>query len=225
MVVGRGTFGPVRLAWMDAAASAPLAADVLARFGDQQRRRFAALEEPAARRFLAGRRLLAALIDEAHEGADLTMGSTCERCGAEHGRPRFARVPVEVSVSYAGDIVAVAAVACAHASGVGIDIERRPSDGADSPLGGLAPLFAPGRPPSTSEWTLLEAALKADGRGVTADLSTVRIGDHASGSLPGSRAVLMPWRSDSVDAAVIPGPEGHVISAAVARPAAASRAA
>ena len=182
-------------------------------------RRHAALDGAAARRFLAGRWLLAALIVEDPGDADLTLTSTCGRCGGDHGRPRLRRIPVEISVSYAGDMVAVAAAARVDAAAVGIDIERLPSAGADAPLDGLALLFTPLPPPSTAEWTLLEAALKADGRGVAADLSHVLVGDRASGALPGSRAVAMPWRADRVDAAVIRGPEGYALSAAVARPA------
>ncbi len=77
--------------------------DVLDALGAQQMRRYASLTGAAAQRFLVGRAMLADLI------ADLTdlrrpaaSRSTCDRCGADHGRPRLERAPIAVSVSYAG---------------------------------------------------------------------------------------------------------------------------
>ena len=92
-------------------------------------RRYAALSGEKAQRFLAGRSLMAGLIDEFTDAVDLGFTTTCERCGAEHGRPRLERAPVAVSISYAGSVVAVAAAALADAAGVGVDIEREPVGG------------------------------------------------------------------------------------------------
>jgi 4'-phosphopantetheinyl transferase len=216
MKVGRGEFGPVRLAWAD--TSAPEAvrwteADLHA-LGDQQLRRYRSLGYADARRFLVGRGLLVELIGELHGGHDLGFTTTCERCGADHGRPRLERTPVGVSVSYAGSLVAVAAARHRDAAGVGVDVEREPGDGAQTPLH-LGALFSPAPSPDVAGWTLIEAALKADGRGVAVDFGEVQIGAIGSGRLPASRAVRLPGRADGVDAAIVPGPAGFVLSAAM----------
>ena len=183
--------------------------------GEQQARRYASLSGVRAQRFLAGRWLLAELIAELTDETDLGFTTTCERCGADHGRPRLERAPVAVSVSYAGSMVAVAASRREDAAEVGVDIEREPGGGAHSRLDDLAPLFAPAAAPDTQGWTLVEAALKADGRGVSVDLAEVHVCEVGTGRWPGARAVRIPGRLDSVDAAVIVGPSGFVLSAAM----------
>jgi len=225
MQPGRGTFGPVAIAWCDAVSGPPASADVLRRLGEPQLRRYAALSGEKAQRFLAGRSLLAGLIDEFTDAVDLGFTTTCERCGAEHGRPRLERAPVAVSISYAGSIVAVAAAALADAAGVGVDIEREPVGGGSRRLSELAALFAPSPAPDIEGWTLLEAALKADGRGVHVNPAAVRVGAVGSGRLPGARAVQIPGRHDSVDAAILAGPAGFVLTAAAAPVAPVSRSA
>lgn len=222
MATGRAQFGPVTIAWTDAAASAPPSPRVLERLGEQQMRKYAALRGDAAKRFLAGRSLLADLIEELTDVADLGFTTTCERCGADHGRPRLERAPVEVSLSYAGSVVAVAAARQTDAAAVGVDIEREPSEGPLTPLRDLERLFAPAEAPDTQGWTLIEAALKADGRGVTVDLAQVKVGEIGTGRLRGSRAVRIPSRDSGdagvdagVDAGAIAGPSGFVLSAAM----------
>ena len=155
------------IAWCDAVSGPPASADVLRRLGEPQVRRYAALSGEKAQRFLAGRSLLAGLIDELTDAVDLGFTTTCERCGAEHGRPRLERAPVAVSVSYAGSIVAVAAAAPADAAGGGRRHRTRAGRGVRTAgCDELAPLFAPAPAPDIEGWTLIEAALKADGRGV-----------------------------------------------------------
>lgn len=215
MTVGRAEFGPVRIAWADAAASPARDPEILERLGDAQVRRHAALSGIAARRFLGGRALLAGLIGELTDARDLGFTTACDRCGAEHGRPRLERAPVVVSISYAGSIVAVAAARRTDAAAVGVDIEREPAGGARTPLRELAPLFAPAPAPDTQGWTLLEAALKADGRGTAVDLAEVHIGQVGTGRLAGSRAVRIPGRAGAVDVGLIPGPPAFVLSAAM----------
>ncbi|HEX5728507.1 hypothetical protein [Microbacterium sp.] len=216
MTAGRAGFGPVRLAWCDAETSPPASVDVLRRLGEPQVRRYEALSGAGAQRFLAGRSLLAELIAEFTDAAGLGFTTTCERCGAEHGRPRVTGAPVAISVSYAGSVVAVAAASLSDTTGVGVDIERAPGGDAGARLAELAPLFAPAPAPDLEGWTLLEAALKADGRGVRVDLAAVRVGEVGSGRLPAARAVRIPGRVDTVDAAIIPGPDGFVLTAAAA---------
>jgi 4'-phosphopantetheinyl transferase len=214
MVVGSGSFGAARIAWTDASSSGPVPIDLLERFGEQQVRRYASLTGVAARKFLAGRSLLADLIAEMTDEPDLTLISTCRRCGGDHGQPRLEGAPIAVSLSYAGNVVAAAAVLHVDASAVGVDIERIPRAGAVGPLSDLAPLFAPAPPPDRETWTLIEAALKADGRGLVVDLFEIEVGDEGSGRVEGARAIRVPGRTGAVDATVIAGPEGFILSAA-----------
>ena len=83
------------------------------------------------------------------------------------------------------------------------------------PLRDLGPLFAPAPAPDIQDWTLIEAALKADGRGITVDLAEVRVGEIGSGRLAGSRAIRLPGRVDTVDARAVASPSGFVLSAAM----------
>lgn len=215
MTVGRAQFGPVRIAWADASASPAPDPAILERLGDSQVRRYARLSGLPAQRFLTGRALLVSLIRELTDSVEVGFTTTCERCGAEHGRPRLERAPVAVSISYAGSLVAVAAAHQTDAAAVGVDIEREPADGARTPRRELAALFAPAPPPDTEGWTLLEAALKADGRGTTVDLAEVDIGEVGTGRLAVVRAVRIPGRADPVDAGRVAGPTGFVLSAAM----------
>jgi len=215
MQIGRTQFGRAEIAWTDAAACTAPTASVWDRLGEQQARRHAALSGIAAQRFLAGRVMLLALITQLTDSDDLGFTTTCERCGADHGRPRLQHAPVAVSVSYAGPVVAVAAVRLGDANAVGIDIERRPLGKADEPLHELANLFGSATPPDIAQWTMLEAVVKADGRGIRLDLSTVHIGEPSSGVLPGSRAVRVPGREHGIDTMTLTGPAGFVLSAAI----------
>lgn len=219
-LVGRGRFGPAVLAWVDAAAMPALRRQGMQRLAtSQQLRRYAQLRGPEAHRFVVGRWLLARLISELTADGDPGFTTTCVHCGADHGRPRLATAPVAVSLSYAGSTVAAAAVPQAAASAVGIDIEPAPGEGGHERLAGLAPLFAPSDPPDIAGWTLLEAAVKADGRGVAVDIARVRIGERGSGRLPGSHAVRIPGRPGTLDGAILAeGPRGFVLSAAVVPP-------
>ncbi len=213
----------MRLAWADAATSELRLGTAVERFGAQQQRRLSALQGPAAERFVVGRELLALVIDELeveavadgerrHTG-DVDLSASCQRCGGDHGALRVHGLPISVSVSYAGSTVAVAAAWQAELAAVGVDIELVPSDGPRAPLASLAALFSPAPAPSTEEWTLLEAALKADGRGVTVDVAQCRIEWGAAG-----RTVRIPGRGEPVPVETVPGPEGFVISvAAIAR--------
>lgn len=219
MAAGRAEFGAIRVVWADAAASDLPPHAVLERLGAAQQNRYAALEGVRAQRFLLGRSLILELVDELMrdgEGIrDLALDATCTRCGGAHGRPRLSGAPVEVSVSYAGETVAAAAALRADVARLGVDIEREPADGPRAPIDSLAPLFAPADPPDTEHWTLIEAALKADGRGVAIDLADVVVGRPGSGRRPDSRAMRLPGRAEPLDAAVLAGPRGFVLSAAM----------
>jgi 4'-phosphopantetheinyl transferase len=155
----------VLLAWADSSASGTPGPSALAWLGASQVRRHAALDGVRAARFAAGRWLLAQLVAELVPGAGIAFSSVCPRCGGDHGPPVAVGLPVSVSVSYAASMVAVGAVHDRDAAGLGIDLEsERP--GAGGRLLELAPLFAPRDPPDLRGWTMIEAALKADGRGL-----------------------------------------------------------
>lgn len=174
-----------------------------------------------------GRLLLAELVGELVPGvaprSDVAFSTVCARCGGDHGPPVAIGLPVSVSVSYAGSLVVVGAVHARDAAALGIDIEAAPP-GAQRPMADLAPLFAPGPPPDLRGWTMIEAALKADGRGLRVAPSEVVLGVPAApgdGAAPpsvlGEAAVLVsvPGRSDLIEVARAGGPVGHVLSVAV----------
>lgn len=215
MTAGRARFGPVSIAWADAAASATPSVGVLDRLGASQVSRYRAMRGDGARRFLAGRALLLQLVDELTSVAELEFTTLCERCGADHGRPRFDGAPVAVSVGYAGPMVVVGAALHTHAAAVGVDIEKVPPEGASRPLVELDRLFSPHSAPDIEGWTLIEAAMKADGRGLGIDLAEIEVGASGTGEYAGSRAIRIPGRLHPVDAAVLGGPPGFVVSAAM----------
>lgn len=215
MTAGRARFGPVRIAWADAAASATPSLGVLDRLGASQVSRYQSLRGDTARRFITGRALLAHLVDELTSVRELEFSTLCERCGADHGRPRFDGAPIAVSVGYAGPMVAVGAAPYSHAAAVGVDIERVPPEGASRPMTELDRLFFPDSAPDIEGWTLIEAAMKADGRGLGIDLAEIEVGAIGTGACAGSRAVRIPGRLQPVDAAVIGGPAGFALSAAM----------
>lgn len=222
VMIDEATLGPVRIAWTVAVDDADLR-DAVRSLWPSQRIRHDGMDAARARRFATGRRLLATLSTGAASGT-IRIESVCDQCGGDHGRPRVEGAPFAVSVSYAGDMVAVAAVDLESASAVGIDIERR-SPGEDAAMSELASLFAPRRPPGLREWTEIEAAVKADGRGMRIPPSEVTFGERSATLLPGGRAVHVPGRDERFEVAAAPGPPDHMISVAViqAEPAAVSR--
>lgn len=206
----RGVIGPVQLAWT---VVAPGSGDAVARFGESQRLRHAAMDPARAARFATGRSLLAEVLSALTPLDGIRLSSTCERCGGDHGRPRVDGDRFGVSVSYAGDMVVAAAVRLDRVSAIGVDIEQVTSSEGTT-LTELAALFAPQSPPTLREWTLIEAAVKADGRGLRVPVSEVRL-DEGHLVLPGGFAVRMPGRTASIEAAPAPGPAGFAVSVAV----------
>ncbi|MDP3950776.1 4'-phosphopantetheinyl transferase superfamily protein [Microbacterium sp.] len=212
MMIDEAVLGPVRIAWTRAVDDADLL-DAVRMLGPSQRIRHDGMDAARARRFATGRRLLAALVPGIVSGA-VRIESVCEHCGGDHGRPDAKGAPFAVSVSYAGDMVAAAAVALESASAVGIDIERRTSD-VDASMSELARLFAPRTPPGLREWTEIEATVKADGRGLRIPPSDVAFGERSGMLLPGGRVVRVPGRDERIVVAPAAGPPGHIVSVAV----------
>jgi 4'-phosphopantetheinyl transferase len=143
----------------------------------------------------------------------LEVNRACDRCGQQHGKPRFDDLPLEVSVSHSGD---VAVVVVGGPDPVGVDVELvRPVD-----AGQLAPLvLAPGERLRDSSdesflrhWTRKEAVLKATGDGLRTPLREVVLTDFTErlallsyGGRPGLRAHVQDLDS----------PDGYVAAVAV----------
>lgn len=186
MSAGRNRLGPALIAWESASPDT---------------------------RFAVGRSLMTKLVTELVGAADVEIFRRCPRCGShEHGAPRVRDLPVAISVSYAGDMVAVAAIPTTDAAAIGIDIEPEASA---ARVGELARLFQPLAAPDLRGWTLLEAALKADGRGLNVDPSTVIFGDAERTVLGSAQLITVPGRAEPVAAAAVDGPAGFVLSVAV----------
>ncbi|SMH34276.1 4'-phosphopantetheinyl transferase [Rathayibacter oskolensis] len=137
-----------------------------------------------AERFVFGRVLLRMLAAELTGGhpSEIDVVACCPRCGGPHGRPRLegsdASLPrLSVSIAHcAGAVV----VAVSSAGTVGVDIE--PVEGAAdrgariTQIAGAPFSMGAMRPPDPIlHWTRVEAALKADGRGLEVDPRRVRI--------------------------------------------------
>lgn len=153
-----------------------------------ERARFAATVHPAlAERFVVGRVLVRILAAELTglSASEITVSAVCAECGGPHGRPVVsgpggALEGLSVSIAHC----ALAVVAAASWDGaVGIDVEPVVSSADRS----SAILQVAGAPFSDSmrpadplqHWTRIEAALKADGRGLTVDPRRVRIHELA----------------------------------------------
>ena len=201
--------GPVTIAWSRArpgdAASLP---DV----GTRQTARLRRLSGVAADRFAVGRGFAAALIREiAGVDAATDLVSECERCGiGTHGRLRDAANRVALSVAYADDLVVVAAADRRDVDAVGVDVERD-DDVSAARVAALTRLFAPHPAPTLAEWTRIEAALKADGRGLRVEPQDVRFTQEGYAIVAHVPGGLRAW-----EVATIAGPRDHVVSVALA---------
>jgi 4'-phosphopantetheinyl transferase len=164
-------------------------------------------------RFAVGRSLMAALVAELTGAQGAEIFRRCPRCGSStHGAPRVRGLAVAVSLSYAGNMVAAAAVRKTDAAAIGVDIEPEASAARVSEL---APLFSPAPPPDLREWTLIEAALKADGRGLNVEPSTLVLGGVAGSAIGDGLTAVLPGRAEPVVVVAVEGPGGFVLSLAV----------
>ncbi|WP_438353720.1 4'-phosphopantetheinyl transferase family protein [Microbacterium sp. CJ88] len=210
MIVTTRELGPVRLAWARAEAPDAETRALLATLGRAQRERWEAMQGARADAFATGRMLLARLSARAAPGSRLALTSVCPLCGEDHGPPRAHGAPLALSVAYAGSTVVAAVARTEEVRGLGVDVEPA----SDGPLPSLAGLFPDGAPDAAG-WTRIEAVLKADGRGVRVAPDELRIDTEPGAVLPGAVCARVPTRDEAIEVVTIPGPPGHVVSAAV----------
>ena len=177
-------------------------------------------------RFLAGCALAKTVLGRylGRDPGSIRLDRTCPRCGKPHGKPRLlddGTSELELSVSHAGDQVAVAVAAGAR---VGVDVELlerrlRPIELASV---ALAPEEAEGVAALAEEervraflvyWTRKEAATKAVGLGLEIPLRGVRV------SAPAEPPRLLAWEHgvapEDVVLADLAAPDRHVAALAV----------
>lgn len=118
------------------------------------------------------------------DDASVLIEQRCPDCGGPHGRPVVMAPPearrIEVSLAHAGEQHVVAAV---RGRRIGIDAEC-----ADARPGRIAALreLLGDRDDPLRRWTRVEAALKADGRGLRVEPSAVEVDDaSATARVPG----------------------------------------
>ncbi|MDN4638941.1 4'-phosphopantetheinyl transferase superfamily protein [Agreia sp. PsM10] len=154
----------------------------------------------------------------------VVIDSSCDDCGRPHGKPRVSspRAPdgseIVVSKSSAGGLVAIAVSMDAAGRDLGVDVESRTSVSRarvdevafsdaerdlidDEPAASRALL-------RTRLWSRKEAYLKATGRGVRLDLTTV---DLASGSAADAVIVDVPVNDPDLVLSVVLLGTGPVI--------------
>ncbi|WP_052226871.1 4'-phosphopantetheinyl transferase family protein [Microbacterium mangrovi] len=139
------------------------------------------------------------------------ISTHCDVCGSDsHGRPVTASALLSVAYAPGRVVAAVAPASAGRAIGVDIEAERDPG-----PMGELAALFAPHDPPDVRGWTMIEAVVKADGRGLRLPPHLVVAADEPGGILPASRRYRVPGRGTRIEAVGVPAPPGYVVSVAI----------
>lgn len=160
-------------------------------------------------------RLLVDLLSH-HGVARPRIQRRCVRCGGDHGVPLVSDGGSETgfvaSVAYASEW-AVAAIAPA---GAVFALDAEPRDLDEDSLRRLRTVLGDDRADATT-WTRIEAALKADGRGLRVDPAEVRL--SFSDGLWWAR---IPGRADSVLVSEVPGPPDVVVTVAAGCAAAAA---
>ncbi len=147
-------------------------------------------------------------------GDDAVVSNSCPRCGGPHGPVTLTGVPLVAAVSYAAGFAVVALADSGRFCAVGVDAAADPSATGATP--NLACVLRGGA--GMREWVRVEAALKADGRGLRVDPGRVSI----RGGRRGWRAQV-PGRTDRVRGMDIDGPAGVLVSLALIERAGSSR--
>ena len=173
-------------------------------------------------RFLLGRMLLRDLAAEAvgMRAEAVEVAAVCERCGAEHGRPRLRwsdalAPPPAASLASCAHLV-VAAIAPAGVA-VGVDVEpaRVPREADAARRGAIVELLGGTPRTAVRRWVRAEAVLKADGRGLRVEPGQVAFSE-TRGARDGMTARVpdSPTVYHLTDRRI----EGCLVSLAVARP-------
>ena len=157
---------------------------------------WASVPDPGEERRATARRLVRELL--AREGwPGARLDARCPRCGAaDHGPLRVNGAPWRASVSYAGPI-AVAAVHPDTVVSFAIDAELL-----DDPVR----TAAGGVPGGLLRWVRVEAALKADGRGLRVAHEGVHIAERPGGwtaHIPGAPDVIGGWEAGGVPGVLV----------------------
>lgn len=145
---------------------------------------------------------------------DVQISNPCPRCGAAHGPVHIEGAALTASISYAAGW-AVAALAPAHTGAVGVDAEPESDPHRDHV--GLDGILGPGRA-RVRDWVRVEAALKADRRGLRIEPGLVRVTptDVGHGAEAASWHARIPGRAEQIAGWDLEGPPGVLVSAAVA---------
>jgi 4'-phosphopantetheinyl transferase len=137
------------------------------------------------------------------------LGNRCPRCDGPHGRVTVSGAPYLVSVTYAAGYAIAAVASMTDAAALGIDAE--PEVDARRDAAGMRGVLGAGEA-TVREWTRVEAALKADGRGLRVDPASVVVTAADDGWTAGvpDGAVYDGWDA--------PGPAGVLLSVALLAP-------
>lgn len=134
---------------------------------------------------------------------DDSIAHECPTCGSTmHGPLRTSSGTTVLSLSHAGDLTVGAIARADDAASVGIDVE---ADRGAARLTELAALFAPREPPTLREWTMIEAVVKADGRGLRIAPTDIRF-DGSTARIAGRAPI---------EVSTAAAPEGYLISVAI----------
>jgi 4'-phosphopantetheinyl transferase len=171
-------------------------------------------------RFLLGTVLMRVVAAEALGCAprSVVLDRQCERCGRHHGRPRIAGSCLQLSLSHAGKL---AAVACTMEARVGIDIEVVRGLGYRELVGRVCneteAEFVTSAGDFGAYWTRKEAVQKAVGtHGVVPDMNQIHVSPPSelpsllvvgSEALPCSMATVCPGPDYAGAVAVMTGAE------------------
>ena len=207
--MGEITWRGVTIAWAHPSEQATFFEADVARMGAAQLERYRRAPAHRAQSFLAGRALIRDLVVRLGGGSIVSIDSVCARCGEDHVAPRTPGFLL--SVSHAQDLVVVAAAPTAAVGALGVDVEAW-SD--QSRATELAPLFAPAESPGLDGWTRIEAAVKADGRGIRIDPGDVQLRAEEKATGVPEWFARLPGRERMLRVATLPGPPGFVLSAA-----------
>ncbi|PPF22425.1 4'-phosphopantetheinyl transferase superfamily protein [Rathayibacter sp. AY1A7] len=175
----------VHLRWLALDEQTLDAERLLPLLSDEERERYAGtVAASVAERFVFGRVLLRMLAAEltGTRASEVRVVACCPRCGGAHGRPRLegrgiALELLSVSIAHCAGAVVVAA---SSAGAVGVDVEPTlgtPERGERITRIAGAPFATGGMRPADPvlHWTRIEAALKADGRGLELDPRRVHV--------------------------------------------------